>query len=257
MIRWYVMNCWRYECFCFYIVTPPPPFCVWVGGLHNKPCVSVSVCVCVTLCIIYKEIGKSLWYIYWPLDITQQTQVDKGDRINTKWQSSLMNGPHSWSMKRRRRTSQCRRSKQGRKKKGAMLIWPPPIPPVFFAGSGSILNSNWHVWQWKEEEEAMCWIYIRDFKSYFQWDFLACCTRLVRVHLAMACVGCLFDSFSIFLLSLKQQQNLMKIMFSCIHFPIWPYPPKIMKKKEEVFFTSKLYGLTSMNIHQNTVILTF
>ena len=40
-----------------------------------------------------------------------------------------------------------------------------------------------------------------------------------------------FDSFSIFLLSLKQQQNLMKIMFSCIHFPIWPYPPQIMIKK--------------------------
>ena len=29
-----------------------------------------------------------------------------------------------------------------------------------------------------------------------------------------------FDSFSIFLLSLKQQQNLMKVMFSCVHFPI-------------------------------------
>ena len=43
-------------------------------------------------------------------------------------------------------------------------------------------------------------------------------------------VGCSFDSFSVFLLSLKQQQNLVKIMFSCIHFPIWPYPPKIMKK---------------------------
>ena len=31
------------------------------------------------------------------------------------------------------------------------------------------------------------------------------------------------------LLSLKQQ-NLMKIMFSCIPFPVWPYPPKIMEK---------------------------
>ena len=43
----------------------------------------------------------------------------------------------------------------------------------------------------------------------------------------MAFIGCSFDSFSVFLLSLKQQ-NLMKIMFSCIHFPVWPYPPKIM-----------------------------
>ena len=46
----------------------------------------------------------------------------------------------------------------------------------------------------------------------------------------MACVSCSFNSFSIFLLSLKQQQNLMKIVFSCIHFPIWPHPPIIMKK---------------------------
>ena len=36
----------------------------------------------------------------------------------------------------------------------------------------------------------------------------------------------------------------MKIMFSCIHFPIWPYLPKIMIFKN--FYTSKLYGLTGM-----------
>ena len=48
------------------------------------------------------------------------------------------------------------------------------------------------------------------------------------MRLVMAFIGCSFDSFSVFLLSLKQQQNLMKIMFSCIHFPVWPYPPKIM-----------------------------
>ena len=33
--------------------------------------------------------------------------------------------------------------------------------------------------------------------------------------------------FSLFA-SLKQQQSLMKIMFSCIHLPVWPYPSKIM-----------------------------
>ena len=70
---------------------------------------------------------------------------------------------------------------------------------------------------------------MRDFKSHLQWDFLACCTRPVSMHSTMACVNCSFDYFSVFLLSLKQQQNLMKIMFSCIHFPIRPYPPKIMK----------------------------
>ena len=89
-----------------------------------------------------------------------------------------------------------------------------------------ILTSTW---QWKEEA-MLCEIHMRNFKSHFWWDFLACCTRPVSVHLAMACVGCSFNSFWIFLLSLKQQQNLMKIMFSCIHFPIilWPHPPKIM-----------------------------
>ena len=101
--------------------------------------------------------------------------------------------------------------------------------PLFFAGGSGFLNSNQHVWQWKEEA-MLCEIHMHDFKSHFQFqqDFLAYCTRPVSVHLVMACVSCLFDSFSIFLLSLKQQQNLMKIMFSCIHFPIWPYPPKIM-----------------------------
>ena len=96
----------------------------------------------------------------------------------------------------------------------------------FFAGGSGILNSTRHMWQCKEE--AMCEIHMHDFKSHFQKDFLAYCTSPVSVHLAMACVSCSFDSFSIFLLSLKPQQNLMKNVFSWIHFPIWPYPPKIM-----------------------------
>ena len=58
----------------------------------------------------------------------------------------------------------------------------------------------------------------------------------------MAFIGCSFDSFSIFLLSLKQQQNLMKIMFSCIRFPVWPYN-EFFK-----FYTGKLYGLAGMCI---------
>ena len=97
----------------------------------------------------------------------------------------------------------------------------------FFAGGRGILNSNQHVWQWKEEA-MLCEIHMRDFRSHFWWDFLAYCTRPISVHLVMACVGCSFDSFWISLLSLKRQQNLMKIMFPGIHFPIWPYPHKIM-----------------------------
>ena len=95
-----------------------------------------------------------------------------------------------------------------------------------FTGGSGILNSSQHVWQWKEDA-VLCKIHMHDFKSHFQQDFLVYCTRPVSVHLAMVCVGCSFNSFSVFLLSLKQQQNLMTITFSCIHFPVWPYPPEI------------------------------
>ena len=121
----------------------------------------------------------------------------------------------------------------------------------FFTGGSSILNSNQHVWQWKEEA-MLHEIHMRDFKSHFQRDFLVYCTRPVTVHLAMASVGCSLDSFSIFLLSLKQQQNLKKIMFFCIHFPIWPNPPKILRKKT-VFYTGKLYGWTDKTTTLTTV----
>ena len=43
----------------------------------------------------------------------------------------------------------------------------------------------------------------------------------------------------------------MKIMFSVIHFPIWPDPPKLMKKN--VFYTGKLYGLTGMMLGDCTL----
>ena len=96
---------------------------------------------------------------------------------------------------------------------------------------------------------------MHDFKTHCWQDFLAYCSRPVSVHLAMVCIGRSFNSFSVFLFSLKQQQNLMKIVFSCTHFPILPYPPKIMKKN--VFYTGKLYGLTGMYIFEvNHVIKT-
>ena len=120
-----------------------------------------------------------------------------------------------------------------------------------YAGQGLLFFRWWqrhlefqrNVWQWKEEA-VLCKIHMRDFRSHFWW--LAYCVRPVRVHLVMAFVGCSFNGFSIFLLSLKQQQNLMKIMFYCIHFPILPYPPQMIKKKTTVFYTGKLYGLTGM-----------
>ena len=86
----------------------------------------------------------------------------------------------------------------------------------FFTGGSGILKSNQHVWQWKEEA-MLCEEHTRNFKSHFWQDFLAYHTRPGSVHLSMACVGCSFDSFFyIFLLSLKQQQNLMKNTFSCM-----------------------------------------
>ena len=72
---------------------------------------------------------------------------------------------------------------------------------------------------------------MHNFKSHFQWDFLTYCTRTVSVHLAMACVGCSFDKFfsslfAQFKTTTKSHENYV----SCIHFQVWPYPPKIMKK---------------------------
>ena len=52
-----------------------------------------------------------------------------------------------------------------------------------FTGGSGILNSNWHVWQWKEEA-MLCKIHTHDFKSLFQQDFLAY-TRLL--HSASQC----------------------------------------------------------------------
>ena len=105
---------------------------------------------------------------------------------------------------------------------------------LFFAGGSSILNCSQHLWQWKEEA-VVYEIHMRDFRFHFQQDFLAYCTRPVSAHLVMACVSCSFDSFSVFLLSLKQQQN----PFS--HKAISP-----QHNEKNVFYTGKLYGLTGM-----------
>ena len=63
----------------------------------------------------------------------------------------------------------------------------------FFACGSDIFNSSQHMRQWKAE--AMCEIHMHDIKSHFQPDFLAYRTRQVSVHLAMACIGCSFNSF--------------------------------------------------------------
>ena len=42
----------------------------------------------------------------------------------------------------------------------------------YFAGGSGVLNSNWHVWQCKEEA-MLCEIGTHNFKSHFQQDFIA------------------------------------------------------------------------------------
>ena len=112
----------------------------------------------------------------------------------------------------------------------------------YFAGGSGVLNFNWHMQQWKEK--VMCEIHLCNLKSHFRQDVYAYCTRPVSMHLMMVCVSCSFNSFSIFLLCFAQQQNLIKIMFFCIHFPVWLYPPQNNEKK--IFLYCKLYWLTGM-----------
>ena len=69
---------------------------------------------------------------------------------------------------------------------------------------------------------------MHNFKSHFQWDFLAYCTRPVSLHLAMVCVGCSFDSFLNLFAQFKTATKSHENHVSCINFPIWPYPPQIM-----------------------------
>ena len=57
---------------------------------------------------------------------------------------------------------------------------------------------------------------------------------LSLLHLASQCAFgdgmCRLLVRHFFSLFAPKLQNLVKVMFSCIHFSIWPYPPKIMKK---------------------------
>ena len=78
-----------------------------------------------------------------------------------------------------------------------------------YAGQG-LLFFRW--WQWHFEFQLACvamegrsnvvLICMHNVKSHTQRDFLAFCTMPVSVLLAMECVGCSFDSFSVFLLNL-------------------------------------------------------
>ena len=90
----------------------------------------------------------------------------------------------------------------------------------------------------------MCEIHMHDFKSHFQQDFLSYCSRPVSVHLAMACVSCSFDSFSIFFAQLKTTAKSHENYAFLYPFSNMAISPQ--NNEKNVFYTGKLYGLTGM-----------
>ena len=70
-------------------------------------------------------------------------------------------------------------------------------------------------------------------KSHFRQDFLANYTRPVSVHVAVVCVGCLFNNFSVFLLCFTQHKTSWNLCFPVSIFQYGHIPPKIMKKNVE------------------------
>ena len=111
----------------------------------------------------------------------------------------------------------------------------------FFAGGSDIASSNRQAWQWKEGA-MLCKIHMHDFKSHFQQDFLAYCTRPVSVHLVRACVGCSFDSFfnlfAQFKTTTKSHENYV-FLYPFSHMTMSP-----QDNEKDVFYAGKLYGLT-------------
>ena len=72
----------------------------------------------------------------------------------------------------------------------------------FFAGSNGMLNSNRHMWQWKEEA-MLCEVHMHDFKSHFQQDFIAYCTKPVSAFGD----GVFFNLFAQFKATTKSHEN--------------------------------------------------
>ena len=85
---------------------------------------------------------------------------------------------------------------------------------------------------------------MQDFKSHFRQDFLAYCTRPVSVHLAMACIGCSFNSYSVFFAQFKtttkSHENYV-FLYPFSSMAIYPQNNDFFK-----FYTGKLYGSTGM-----------
>jgi len=82
---------------------------------------------------------------------------------------------------------------------------------------------------------------MHDFRSHFRQAFLAYCTRPVHVHLAMACIGCSFNSlFAQFKTTTKSHENYVFL------YPFSSIAISPQNNEKPVFYTGKLYGLTGM-----------
>ena len=90
----------------------------------------------------------------------------------------------------------------------------------------------------------LCEIQMCDFKFHFLQDFLAYCTQPVSVHLAMACVGCLFKFFSLFaqFKSTKSHENYVFL------YPFFNMAISPQNNEKTVFYASKPCGLTGMGM---------
>ena len=102
-----------------------------------------------------------------------------------------------------------------------------------YAGQGLLLFRWWQqrfefqlVHVAEEGKSSMCKIHMCSLKSHFRRDFLAYYTRPVSVHVAVACVGCSFNNFSVFLLCFTQHKISWNLCFPVSIFQYGHIPPK-------------------------------
>ena len=92
---------------------------------------------------------------------------------------------------------------------------------LFFAGGSGFLNSNQHVWQWKEEAVLSA---VRNSLAQLQISlptrFLSLLHKCAFGDGVSAARLTVFQSFC----SVKKKKKSHEFfLFSCIHFPIWIY----------------------------------
>ena len=113
----------------------------------------------------------------------------------------------------------------------------------FFTGGSSILNSNQHAWQLKEEV-MLCEIHMCDLKSDFWRDFLAYCTRPVCTFgngMCQLLVRQFANLFADFKTTTKSHENYVFLdPFS--NMAISPPPPPNNEKQQHYFILVNCMG---------------